>query len=48
MDAWGHLAFWASSEEDFNEKAKQPWISSENANDAEPNALSHPSWYSNA
>ena len=43
MDAWGHLAFWAKDEADFNEKAKQPWIASENGGDAEPKTNN--GWY---
>ena len=38
FDAYGHIAFWAKDEDDFNERARQPWISSANEADLEPNA----------
>ena len=37
MDAYGHLAFWSNDAEDFEQKARQPWISSGNDNDTAPN-----------
>jgi hypothetical protein len=40
LDAYGHIAAWSSGEADFNKKAKQPWIASDNKNDSSP--VSHP------
>jgi len=36
LDAYGHIAAWSTGEEDFNTKAKQPWIDSNNKGDKAP------------
>jgi len=40
LDSYGHIAAWSTSEGDFNKKARQPWISSNNKGDKAPK--SHP------
>ena len=40
LDAYGHIAKWSTGENDFNTKAKQPWIASANKGDSAP--VSHP------
>ena len=36
LDAYGHIAAWSTGEADFNKKAKQPWIASDNKGDKAP------------
>lgn len=42
MDAYGHLAFWSTDTDDFENRARQPWIGSGNENDKAPAENSHP------
>ena len=36
LDAYGHIEAWSTGEADFNKKAKQPWIASDNRADSAP------------
>jgi len=36
LDAYGHIEAWSKDEADFNKKAKQPWIGSNNKGDSAP------------